>query len=104
MEDLYFKVESVLGIRIRVTKSYWGLITLVKHPSIKGLEYQVMQAIKSPVQVRRSLRDPSVHLYYKKFRKYFIVAVCKHLNGEGYLITAYLTDKIKIGEIVWTRH
>ncbi len=32
----------------------------------------------------------------------FVCVVARHLNGEGFIITAYRTNLIKIGETVWT--
>ena len=51
-------------------------------------------------EVRRSNKDKEVFIYYKRTKRYFIAVVCKHLNGSGYIITTYITDRIKIGEIV----
>lgn len=39
----------------------------------------------------------------RKAVKYWVVAVTKHQNGEGYLITAYQTDNRKEGDVVWRR-
>ncbi len=33
--------------------------------------------------------------------KRWLCAVAKRLEGEGFLITAYVTDAVKIGESVW---
>ncbi len=39
--------------------------------------------------------------YYAPYDKYFLCVVCRHLDGEGFIITAYLTDKIKKGVTVY---
>jgi hypothetical protein len=65
-------------------------------------EHFVKEILAEPDEVRRSLIDKSVFLYYKKFDRLYCV-VAKHLNDEGFIITAYPTDKIKEGEIVWTK-
>ena len=44
-----------------------------------------------------------VYLYYKHDPPYLLCVVARHLNGEGYIITVYRTDKIKRGELVWTK-
>jgi len=51
---------------------------------------------------RRSQSDADVYLYYKPELPYFICVVARHLNGEGFVITAYRTNRIKIGDLVWT--
>jgi len=43
-----------------------------------------------------------VFLYYKQSDKLYCVVV-KHTGKEGFLITAYPVDKVKEGEIVWTK-
>lgn len=103
MADTYFEVLSVLGKRVRVSESYWKFIITMKHPAILGKEELVKGAVSESDEVRRSRKDRSVYLYYKRFKKNFIGVVCKHLNGEGYIITAYITDRIKIGEIIWQK-
>jgi hypothetical protein len=48
-----------------------------------------------------SREDDCVLLYYAPYGKYYFCAVCRHLNGDGFLITAYLTDRIKKGDTVY---
>ncbi len=100
MTEIRFEVTSSLGKRIRVTKPYWNFIITIKHPMIAGKENQVKDALMNADEVRRSNTDREVFIYYKHLKKHFIAVVCKHLNGSGYIITAYITDRIKIGEIV----
>ncbi len=91
-----------MGIKIRVTEERWDYIVTVKHPSMHNKISDILQMISDPIQIRRSKRDPTIYLYYGK-TDLFICAVCKHLDGEGFLITAYMTDKIKTGEVVWKK-
>ncbi len=96
-----FEVASKLGRRIRVTKSYWGYILNVKHPSMRGLEEFVKSSLTEPIEVRKSKRDRSVHLYYGKFEaKLLCCTIVKFLNGDGFIITAYLTRRM-VGDSVW---
>ena len=99
----YFEVWSKLNRLIRITKSHWDLITLVKHPIIRGKETVVKKCLQEPNEIRISQDDKSVHLYYRQWGKYYLCVVAKHLNGEGYIITIYVTDKIKEGEKVWRK-
>jgi hypothetical protein len=101
-EPLYFQITTPLGIIIRTTTSYWQKITTYKHPVIKNEEEKVKQTLSYPQEIRRSKSDPDVYLYYKIYPPYFICVVARHLNGEGFIITAYRTNRIKIGENVWT--
>ena len=63
----------------------------------------VIDALKNPELIRISLKDPHIYLYYKKYGKYFVCVVAKHLNGDGFVITTYLTDRIKEGEEIWRK-
>ena len=99
----YFEVKSKLNKSIRITKSHWDLITLVKHPIIRDKESLVKECLQNPGEVRVSQEDKSVYLYYIRWEKYYLCVVAKHLNEDGYIITIYVTDKIKEGEQVWKR-
>lgn len=99
----YLAVTSILGKRIRTTKSYWEKLVTTKHSRIRGREKEVQEALEKATEVRRSRIDSSVHLYYKKEREHYICAVVKHLDDEGFLITAYFTKAIKIGGVIWKK-
>ncbi len=100
---IYFEITSKLNIKIHITAVYWEFIITVKHPSMNGLENLVKKTLEEPDEIRRSIKDKSVFVYYKKEGRHSIAVICKHLNGQGYIITTYKTDRIKIGEQVWKR-
>jgi|JI91814CRNA_FD_contig_61_1941719_length_788_multi_2_in_0_out_0_2 hypothetical protein len=103
IEPPYFEILTPVKVKVRTTPSYWAKIVTLKHSIMAGQEDVVKQVLQEPMEVRRSLSDPEVYLYYKSDPPYFVCVVARHLNGEGFIITAYRTDKIKRGEIVWTR-
>ncbi|HID26933.1 MAG TPA: DUF4258 domain-containing protein [Methanosarcinales archaeon] len=103
-----FEEHSILCKIIRTNASYWKYVVEVKHPeSFKRIGFQnsvelTKETLRNPDMVVRERIDPSVYLYYRHYRdKYFICVVAKPLNGDGYIITAYLTDHIKRGEVVY---
>jgi hypothetical protein len=96
-----FEVKTPLGTTIRTTVAYWKKITVFKHPSIAGKEGEAKATLSSPEAVRQSVSDPSVLLYYKRFGEYYVCVVVKILNGDGFIITAYKTENMKEGELVW---
>jgi len=102
VEQPLFEILTPVGVRVRTTPSYWAKIVTIKHPIIHGREDFVKLVLKEPIEVRRSKSDPMVYLYYKDDPPYFICVVARHLNGEGFIVTVYRTDKIKRGELVWT--
>ena len=101
--DIYFEAETPLKKKIRTTKEYWEFIVKVKHPIMRGREKDVIKTLKEPDFIRQSRKDTSVYLYYRRTGDKFICVVCKHLNGEGFIITTYITDRVKEGEEIWRR-
>ena len=69
-----------------------------------GRESDVANTLTAPDEVRRSRVDQDVYLFYKLERPgRWVCAVVKRLNGDGFVITCYPTDAIKIGEQIWTK-
>ena len=100
----YFKVKTPLGVTVRTTKEYWQQIITIKHPSIAKYEKQVQLALRDPDEIRRSRKDLQVHLYYLNIGKLFLCVVADHVSKtNGYIITAYLTDRIKEGEQIYVK-
>ncbi len=103
-DELLFDVLTPLGFHARVTRSYWDLIITIKHPVMAGREQDVKRALEEPEQIRQSRSDLNVYLFYRSERiGRWVCAVAKQLNGDGFLITAYPTDAVKEGELVWHR-
>jgi len=100
--DLLFEVLTLLGFRVRVTRTYWELIITVKHPVMAGREDDVQETLRNPSEIRVSKSDPNVYLFYKPERiGRWVCAVTKRLDGDGFLITTYPTDAIKEGKQIW---
>ena len=76
----------------------------IKHPEsfsdVEEAVEKVKNTLQNPEIVVKERIEPSVHLYYKRFARYFICVVAKHLDGKGYIITSY---RVKRGEVVWRR-
>lgn len=99
-----FEVITPLGFSVRVSPEYWELIVTIKHPSMAGRETEVRDALARPDEVRQSRKDTRVYLFYRARRPGRLTcAVAKRLNGEGFLITAYVTEAIKEGVRIWPR-
>ena len=103
MNENYFEVTSKLDKKVYVTKSRWELIIKTKHLEIKGKEKEVKETLTNPDEIRQSKSDASVYLYYKHYGKLSLSVVVKHKDGEGFIITAYYTDRIKEGKQVYKR-
>lgn len=103
---IVFEVEGKFGRKIRLTKERQIHITF--RIEMKGQESRIKQTLIEPDEVRESLKDKTVLLYYRLYKttpvtqKYMLVAV-KVLNKEGYIITAFYADRIKKGESIWKK-
>ena len=103
-DNLLFETNTPLGFRVRVGRSRWEFLIRVKHPVMSGREGDVQMALENPDEIRRSRSDPDVLLFYKKSGvRRWVCAVCRRLNGDGFLITTYPTDAIKEGEHLWPK-
>jgi len=99
--DLY-EVTCVLGKKLRTTKRYFEFITQVKHPELRGKLNEVLETLIEANEVRRNTEHPEIYLYYRKINRHWICAVTRHLDGDGFLVTAYITGKSKRkGEQIW---
>ena len=79
------------------------------HPRMASFLAEIPGTLADPERVVRSRSDPDVRLYYRFCQgtvlgdKYLCIVV-KSLFDDSFIITAYVTDTIKRGEILWTRN
>jgi hypothetical protein len=100
--EILFEIKTPLNRTVRTRKAYWNYVVTVKHRVMENKEAIVQEVLSDPDTIRKSKIDENVFLYYKLKDKLYCVIV-KHEDDAGFLITAYPTDKVKEGEIVWTR-
>ena len=78
------------------------------HPEMKGQDNKIQETLLNPDSVRRSKTDIEAELFYKLYastpvtRKYLCIVV-KASMRDPFAITAYFTDTIKQGEILWPK-
>ena len=76
------------------------------HPEMSGQLEKIENTLSSPDIIVKSRTDPEVELFYRNYKttpvseKYLCVAV-KALEDNLFIITAYFTDTIKGGEVLW---
>ena len=81
---------------------------IFEHPEMKSLMPRIQETLLEPQRVIKSLSDSDANLYYKFYvgtmvgDKYLCVVV-KMIKRDAFILTAYLTDAIKKGEIIWLR-
>jgi hypothetical protein len=98
-----FEITTPLGFSVRCSEQYWEFIVSQKHPVLKGHEKEIQQVLENPDEIRRSKKDPQVYLFYQGTKPRWLCAVVRNENSYGFLITAYPTDAIKAGDVIWTK-
>ena len=79
---------------------------ILEHPEMSNLDNAIEETILKPERVVQSSSDADVHLYYRfYFRtvvggKYLCVVVKVREKGS-FVLTAYLTKRMKKGVILW---
>lgn len=94
------------GLAIRLSDE--RLAHILEHPEMVAMESAIEQTLARPERVIESFSDPRAHLYYRYYLgtrvggKYLCVVV-KLTEVDAFVLTAYLTDTIKRGVMVWPR-
>lgn len=101
--EMAFTVKSQEGWLIQTTKTYWDIITNIKHPSVRGEEKYVKETLASPDEIRISRRDKDIYLFYKKYTNKYLCVVTRIQKKSGFIVTVYYTRKIKEGTIKWKK-
>lgn len=62
-----------------------------------------MATLAEPDEIRRSVQDPGCVLFYRRFGRRWLTVVASRTDGTAFLVTAYPSDKVKQGELLWRR-
>ena len=95
-----FEVTTPLDFVVRTTSEYWAVLQR-KHPEIQDKIQEVQRCLTAPQQVRHSRHDAAIFLFYRPSPPYHLCVVVKRLNGQGFIVTCYITDAIKEGARIW---
>lgn len=99
--------EGIFGKQIRITEERLVHI-LENHPEMENSFEKITETLQYPDEIIKSKSDSSVLLYYKKYYKTvlgdkWMVVIVKTTEFDSFMMTAYFTDKIKNGNILWKR-
>jgi hypothetical protein len=102
---IIFEIESKLNKKIRLTEKLFNEIKQ-KHPEVISQENKIKETLINPNVIRKSQYENNAWLFYKFFKttpvtQKHLMAAIKLLNDDGFVITVYFTDRIKIGEEIW---
>jgi hypothetical protein len=80
------------------------LAHIIEHAELAGMEDEIERLLQAPTEVRRSRSDDNVMLFYDYTRTRvggkWLCGVVKYLPDDAFVVTAYLTNIIKAGEVV----
>lgn len=92
-----FEISDKRGKKIHLSKERYSHI--LRHPKMHDILEEIKNTIINPSTARINEDDESVVYYYKEFKdndpeeRYLLVSI-KYLNGEGFVITSFFTNKI----------
>lgn len=94
------------GNRVRLTEDRRAHI--LEHPEMRGMETRIVEVLATPERVVESLSDRQARLYYRhcigtRIGNKYLCVVVKVLDNDAFVVTAYLTDKVKKGRQLWPR-
>jgi len=94
---IIFEVTDKTKRKIHLSNERWKHI--LGHPQMHNQIENIQITLKDPNTIRYFEKDENVRYFYKEFKnrdlseRYLLVSV-KYLNGEGFIITSFFTNKI----------
>ena len=98
--------KDYLGRNIRLTVN--RLEHILTRLEMSGQEEKIAETLSAPDKIKKSKHDPNVLLYYKLYKqtpvtKKYLSVIAKVENGEGFILTAFFTNKVKAGDTLWEK-
>jgi len=98
------ETTTPLGYHVVLTRNRWREIVRFKHPAVASYQGAVRECLECPDVIRASAKDPDVHVYYLQVgRNYLCVVAAPQNDGSYFVVTIYLTKRIKQGDELWTK-
>ena len=100
-------LKDIHNRQIRLTNERQQHIE-VDHPEMFGQIDKIQDTLLNPNMIVKSRTDSEVELFYRHYvttpvsGKYLCVVVKISISGR-FIVTAYFTDTIKRGEVIWKR-
>jgi hypothetical protein len=100
-------IKGLKNRNIRFTSEREDHITN-DHPEMVGQYDKIKATLAEPQVIVKSKTDRNVELFYNHYQKTpvtekYLCIVVKTLKDDQFIITAYFTDTIKRGEILWRK-
>jgi len=86
-------IKSKNNVPIRLSDERWSHIT-EEHCEMAGLRYDVLDTLENPEKILEGNQNAQLAVGQMSDGKY-IVVIYRELNGDGFVITAFLTRKMQ---------
>lgn len=99
--------EDHFNRNIRLTGERLEHIEL-DHPEMSGQIDKITETLRNPEIVSRSGSDTEVELFYRYYSEppvggKYLCVILKQKGEDLFVITAYFTDTVKRGEMLWEK-
>jgi hypothetical protein len=103
---MVFEFVDVWGDSIILTEERRA--HLLEHPEMRGQENMLAETLLEPDMVIKSQSDDTVLLFHRFYERLaigdkYLCVVVKYAEAIVFIITAYFTDKVKSGEVLWKK-
>ena len=96
-------VTSQGGVTIRLTGERWSHIT-EEHSELAGMRFEILETVEQPNHIYQAGGGELLAIKEIDIGK-FLVVVYREINEDGFIITAFLTRRIKSlqrRELIWS--
>jgi len=95
--DYVFEIVDKTGRKVHLSKERWKHI--LRHPFMHEQIENIKLTLKDPLTIRYYEEDEKVRYFYREFKdsppsERYLLASVKYLNGQGFVITSFFTNKI----------
>ncbi len=97
-------IRDCFGRSVRLTDE--RVAHILQHQEMTDMAQEVERVLQFPTEVRISRSDESVRLFYEFYAKTMVggkwlCVVVKYGAENAFVVTAYLTDRLKAGDTIW---
>jgi len=99
-------IRDCFGRSVRLTDE--RVAHILQHQEMAGMEAEIERVLQAPAEVRLARSDDTVQLFYEFYAQTLVggkwlCVVVKCPSDDAFVVTAYLTDRLKSGEIIWPK-
>ena len=101
------QIQDISNRAIRLTDERLSHLE-TDHPEMRGQVSKIIETMSGPDIITRSGTDPQVELFYKHYLSTpvttkFLCVVLKVQTDDNFIITAFFTNTVKNGDVIWEK-